>query len=523
MNPWEEYAVPVETGPWQEFGAAPGMLPKQVEIPANPIAAQPQNADEFLGGLLQTGMPIAKHYAGLTANALARGATGGLGMAMDIPVAATNWITKHFGAEPYTLPSEHLSQAANEMFGAPQTPTEKFLVGLGSMAAGSRDPLANALRERYFAPQTTPLTELQQTFAQAKQYGFLNIPSRVGAGLGSRAMESMAGSAPFQAQVQAANSPVATRVINEELGLPVGTQPTKALFGGTSEVPGLIGQQYAQTYAPFANMGPINMGPTYRADLHQILQEHNGVRMQGQGSYNQQVASLVHDYRAQQFTPDKLIAGIQNLRREASANFLSNSPGSSQTGHAQRAIANRMEDALQNSLPAPSLQYDQFIQDRRRLAQLEVARDVTIPGVGAYDMQKLAGMLDKNKPLSGGFDAVANFARSSPQLTGYPYKPPGLATAPEGWAMGVGGLGKAVLSGLGGDAMAGGTTLGGLALLAGLGPAARIATRQAMLTGPFQNAFVQPSTPLMETLRNNPALINSLPTAFQLGSGLFGQ
>lgn len=522
MNPWEEYATPAEAGPWQEY-TQPGILPKQVEIPANPIKANPSSSDEFLGGLLQQGVPMAKRAVGMTGRALAAGATGGLGMAMDVPVAAANWVTKHFGAAPYTLPSEHLSQAADEMFGKPQTTTEKVLVALGSLAAGSRDPLANALRARYFAPQAPNPTELQQTFAQAKQYGFLNTPSRVGAGLGSRAMESMAGSAPFQAQVQAENSPIVTRVINEELGLPAGTQPTKELFGGTRQAPGLIGQQYEQTYAPFRNMGMIDMGPTYRADLHQIAQDHNAVRMQGQGSYNADVASMLHDYRSQQFTPDKLISGIQNLRREASANFASNSPGSSQTAHAQRELANRMEDALQNALPAPSIQYDQFVQGRRRLAQLEVARDITIPGVGAYDAQKLAGMLDKNKPLSGGFDAVANFARSSPQLMGYPYKPPGLATAPEGWAMGVGGLGKAVLSGLGGDAMAGGTTLGGLALLAGLGPATRIATRQAMLTQPFQSAFVQPSTPLMETLRNNPSLINMLPTAFQLGSGLFGQ
>ncbi len=483
-----------------------GLTTSAKATPAAP--AVPMNADEALGGILQTGLPIAKHYGGLTARALATGATGTAGMLADLPVQATNWVTKHFGKQPYELPSEQFQGFLGRTLGEPQNMTERVLLGLGSLAAGTKDPLANAIRA-HFAQPLSPTPEFNKTIEAAQQLGLKATPEQVGGSTLSRAAQGFVGGEHMTAQAAYKNRAAIDNVLRDELGVP-------KTFGLTREnLESKITETYDLGYEPLKQFGPVQVGGIYRQALTKVKEDFAGVSANDPKGINPQVTTLVDQNLNRRWTAKEMVDRIALLRKNASDAFDNDNTALAQ---ANRSIARALEDALEMNIKASPRPEDMrklvdYREARTQLAKLNAVYDAVISGSGSGNAAALAKQLKQGVPLTGGLKTIAELASTRPALTAFPKRTPSMFTGLEKSALGAGA----------GIAMTGNLPMAAKFLAY---PALSVPTRAAMLTQPFQSAFVNPQAAPMnfqQALTANKNLINALPTGFQLGGGLFGQ
>lgn len=502
MNPWEEYAQPVENGPWQEYTAQPSkMLPENVAIPEKPASAAPKRT--LTEQLLRS--------AGLAARAGVTGVTGTGAMLADPLVALAN---KAFGSN-LPAPSEAQQGMLTRLgLPVPETTGERIATGISSLLAGAKDPLAAAIQARIaptplvprMAPPN-PRAEQIKTFQEAANEGYINTPSIAKAGAGSRTLEAIGGKNALQQQTQMRNQAVTDAIAVREAGLPKNTPLTKEILEAS------IGETYRLGYDPIKAVGTVTNGGIYRRALDNAMTKFQGSSASFPATANQKIADLIDSYRVQQFDAGEAIDRIKALRKAASDAYANND---SNLGGANLAISKALEDSIDLNLKASGTAGQGLLAAyraaRANLAKQFAVRDAVLPGSGSVNASYLAKQLANNEPLTGGLRTIAKFATNAPQLTSFPKNPPGMLTGPESWAIGAGGIGRALVGGPISTAMV-------------AAPILRAGLRQGLMTSPYQKAFMhqnlQPG--MVAQLFRNPGVRNAIPTGFELGSGLFGQ
>lgn len=472
-------------------GAAPS---KAVKVGGVPIVSE-----RGIGGDLA-------HGAGLAARTVLTGLTGASSMIADLPFQVANL----FNAKQQ-LPSQAQNAMMDKYFGEPQGAAEKAAVFGGSLLLGSRDPLMVGATKAMGGPvpaATHPLAEKSKTFADARKLGYVATPGQAQAKAGSRATESIVGKGHLEQMAAAKNQSATNRLFTREAGLPPGTPLTN------ETVQNAIRATYNAGYGPIERIPVITNGGIYRRALDKALIEHQGMSRSFPDAAKPEVANLINAYRVKSFSGEDAVRAIQVLRDDASAAF---AKGEGSLGKANLAVARAIEDSIELNLKGAGKDAAGILRDfrgaRAAMAKQYAVKDSLVEGSGSGDLHKLVRQLKQNAPLTGDLLAAAKFGNTAPNLTRYPKSPPGLLTTPESYM-----LGSAAPAGLLSGNWPTAATMASI-------PLARAGIRAGMLTSPYQTAFVHPNIDpnILQRLQQHPGVINAMPTAYQLGSGLFGQ
>ena len=242
-----------------------------------------------------------------------------------------------------SLPFAELGKGANWAGGKVADLTGSPLAGAVVNMGVQGLPLmlgANApeLRDAAPAPDVAP------EVASARDVGIKLTPNQaqVPGGVIGRTVESLAGHAKLERSLSRMNADAVTQAAGREIG--VEGPLSRASLQAAKTPPNAV-------YAEVSRLGQIPTDPAYRAQIAAI-------RNPGGGSFAfdtpPDIARLKEGYGAlPHFDAGDAVAKVRQLRRDAGANIGSRyDPAAQSLGHAQRAVADALEDQIDRHLQA---------------------------------------------------------------------------------------------------------------------------------------------------------------------------
>lgn len=359
--------------------------------------------------------------------------------------------------------------------------------------AGKTAALAGSGISDAIATKSAPLVA-------ARQAGYVVPPSdalgKGGAvGLGSRALEGLAGSAKLKTDASIRNQQVTNDLAAQALGLPKGTLLTPDILDS-------VRAPAEAVYQKMASLGKIPVDSQYANDLAAIGPKNKGSfpKLQNKG-VNADIAELKDDYAEPNFDAGDAIEQIKQLRDSARSNYMNaNVPGGGKNsntlkalGQAQNQVADALLDQIDRFAASRPEGLDinnlgqQFRAARQTLAKVHTVEDAILPGTLDVSANEVAKSMNGKRqvPLSGELKTIAdtfnNFGKSM-QLAG-PLRNKTPINAMEGL--------------VGGGLMTGGMVKNNPGLLkeAALSLGMRPAARYGLLSTPFQNSML-PKAPM---------------------------
>lgn len=522
-GPWEKYGQP--SGPWAKY-AAPD------QIAANPGEYDP-SSPEFQRRYGPTAAPSggvltsADEYRDAAAGAgkafvdVGRGIGQYLGLVsrddvrssrqLDAPLMATDAgkIGNIAGGIATAAPAM-LVPGANTVVGAgivggvygalqPSTSTRETLtntaVGAATGAATQYigQKVSNWVGQRIASREQTAATQQAQnqvrdlTLSEARRAGYVVPPATTNPTAANRIVESVSGKAATQQSAAVRNQQVTNSLVRQDLGLPETAPLTVETLKGLRE-------QAGQAYRAMKNIGRITVDDAYLNDLtglvssvDEIAKDFPEANVAAGKEINELVDSLLKD----NFNAASAVEYAKQLRADAASNLsfaAAANPQNRAIGRAQWEAAGALEDMIQRHLErsGKGALAEQFNRSRVLIAKTYTVESALNPGTGNVIATALGRELKRGKPLTGGIATAAKFAQAFPRVAQEITHSPGVSAV---------------------DALVGG--VGGAAVnpaLLGI-PAARVGTREAILSGPYQNAFTtpnySPNTAALEFIRGS--------------------
>lgn len=437
-----------------------------------------------------------KHALLLRTRGLVTGATATGSMLADPMYAAYNLAT----GSHHQLPSAALQDMLTRT-GLPvaNTPGEKVADFATQMVGGAAlDPAAAAMMAR-IPPRPLPtaaqLAEKAQTIQEGQALGLKTTPAQTQAGVGSRTLELISGRGRTQQMADAANTETAGNISRRVLNLP----PDAPLNAATIE--NVVDRAYTAGYEPVKQAGTITTGRVYRQALNDAMNQFQGASRSFPAAAKADVANLINSYRVKSFDAGDAIEATKSLRAEASAAMKDTTTQA--LGKAKYAVANALENNIELVLQSQGKPGVAMLQDfrdaRKTIAQARVIGDAIVEGTGAVNPGVFGAALNAGKPLTGDLRTLGKMANTAPTNMRFTTASPSLFTTPESMWMGAN------------------AAIPGLHSPTGALPIARLLARHAMLTGPYQRAFMHPVTEpgVMERMLANPQSLNALPAGLE--------
>lgn len=368
---------------------------------------------------------------------------------------------------------------------------------VGQMVAAGATRILNA-RNVTAATRESANTERDAVLQAARQAGYVVPPTEVNPSATATALESISGKAATKQAAQAQNQTVTNRLVAHDLGLPPATPITQQALAG-------VRQQAGQVYRQVGQAGAITPDAQFVQDIRGIQNVSQNVQTGFPGAVTpagNQIDALVTSLDQPGFTSAQALEYTKRLRQQASSNFTlagrSGDPEARALAQAQIRGADALEDMIGRHLQAngqPDL-LAAFQEARTTIAKSYQAQ-AALKG-GNVNAQRLAGQLQRGRPMTDGFGLVARFADHFAQATKLPQGGVGVSKL----AATVGGGGALTAAFTGNLPLAG-------ALAAGT--AAPYAVRQGLLSGIGQRALATPNyqpsllgTAALQTLRQAP-------------------
>lgn len=522
-NPWEEYAAPQaaspQANPWEEYSNAPVSVAPTVPIygqaadnaPATSLQPPPTTPQGLAAAMqqitkappafissLSSGNPMQDlaHGAGLAARMAINGGTGLTGMVSDLPFQIANL----FGANQQ-LPTTGQNQLMDKYLGTPQNGLEKAAVLAGSMALGSRDPAMMMLRGAPQAAATavqTPEQVRAATLNAGMDAGYKLTPSQtINPGLGSQALEAGSGSLNLKQTMAARNQVITDQLAARAAGLPPGSALTDDTLNNA------IGATYAQGYEPIRQIPLLNMGTQYTQDLRNIAA---ATPTTGVGNFNP--ADVAQAYHQPFMGGAEAVDNIRTLRQLANDATGSNAVDKTLRANTYQNLANAIENGIGRALPAGSSTLSDYQAARTQIAKQYAVKQAIVDGTGSVNAANIGSQLANGAPFTDELAVIGNMARTAPKAV----------TMPKAATPALTHIDQGLLSGA-----VGAFLKGGVGLASGLAAAGvvRPAVRAALLSNPYQQAFIRPNIQpgTLSQLLENPNVQNALPATYQ---GLFG-
>ena len=318
---------------------------------------------------------------------------------------------KHFVSLPFTALGAGANWTGGKVADVTGWPLAGALANAGiqglPMLAGGELP---ALRDTPTDVEPAVAPEV----AAAREAGIKLTPTQAQAPGGAigRGIESLTGTAKLERALSRANAATVGRLAGEDIG--VEGPLTRAALKDAKAAPNAV-------YSEVARLGNVPVDDVFR-------QQIAGIANPGGGSFSfdtpADIARLKEGYGSlKNFDAGDAVAKARQLRRDAGANIGARyNPMQQALGHAQRAVADALEDQIDRHLQASAKPgaprndlIDRYRQARVQLAKINTVEQALRAGKGQVSALNLAKQLDRGAPLSGNLRAVAEAAQHFPR------------------------------------------------------------------------------------------------------------
>jgi hypothetical protein len=386
-------------------------------------------------------------------------------MAMDAGVAARNLVT----GENYEHPSTMFNRALDSYTTPAAKGAGKVAEDISSMLVGGAIPGPQAASQLSAGFVRPAANATQQVLRQGRQAGYVAPPSTTpNPSPLARTLEGISGKAATAQAASTRNQEVTNRLARRAVGLADDAPLTRESLSA-------VRAQAGKVYEQVADSGEIVPDSKFLEELiamgrgaDDIAKDFPGANVAASKEIQQLTESLLRD----KFSARSAIEYLKELRKSASSNttgLASADPAKRALGYAQREAAGTLEGLIARHLESigKGSLAQRFNEARTLIAKshdVESALNEATGNVVAHTVGQLA---KKGKPLSGDLETIALFSRAFPKAT-QEVNQSFLGLSPLDWT--AGGLGS----------VATGSPLPALI------PAARVASRSALMSGPMQ-------------------------------------
>lgn len=409
----------------------PGFTLDSQQTSAAPAAASPSLAMAPIGGaemLLKAGTGIlASIPAGLAygGSAIAKAAGADVKPA-DVQSRVQNYLTyqpvsdsaKAGGqaaaevAAPVIRPIVNAADRAATAVGKVSPVAETFMreAPAAFQAASAVVPLASGARalrtasaanaEAKALASTRPPTPEEAAITKAQGLGVKLLPSQQGRTAGAIA-EGLSGQAKLERMLSKQNAAKIDAAAAQEIGLAAGERPTRAALAAKKSEAGSV-------YGEVAKLGPVKTDSAYRKAMGSIDDRT------GAGSFAEDTPPAVSRLKTiyagkSEFDAADAVAKVRQLRADASKNIKAvNAPEQNALGHAQRRVADTLDDQLERTAQARGA--DDLVS-RYRAARVQLAKIHSVEDAirGQNISAKVLSQQQKRgAPLSGKLKDIAD-------------------------------------------------------------------------------------------------------------------
>lgn len=460
------------------------------------LGADP-NTLAFQGGKIGGEIAGTMGAGGLVANTAAR--VPGVAAAAPNLLNAIRTAGMSGGSMPVRMAGGAINGAVSAGLVDPQA------AGVGAAVGAALPPgiaiagkAGNMLGRAISGPQVAP--ETAAAVQQAQQAGYVIPPTQVKPSLMNRLLEGTAGKVSTAQNASVKNQAVTNRLVAEEVGLPAG-EPI------TTEALDKVRSEAGKAYGEIAKLGKLDLGRATAPPGVRVV-----VNTAGEGKSRFVNAPDVIDAwkQANHDATDYYRAYARDANPETLAKAKAAAAQAKQIDEflmgALERVKGAQPDKLIADLAAGRKTTDQFVSEtlkratandlgqslkdaRVRIAKTYSAEAALDKTTGNIDAKKLAQMLQKDKPLSGGIRAAGEFGGAFPKASQMPEK---MGSLPQFSPLDV--FGAGALGAVSGNPLA--LTL----------PLLRPAARAAALSPAVQNRLAQPGANQLANLLADPAL-----------------
>lgn len=301
----------------------------------------------------------------------------------------------------------------------------------------------------------------------AQKEGYVALPSDVGAGKGSKGLETLSGKFKSEELFSSKNQNIGNNLTRKYLGL----QETTPLNAETLDT---LRDLQSPAYEAVRGTGMIDLGN--KNPLASFVGKVNST----QGGRSALFGEVKPQYS---IDASDAVEQIRLLRSDGNDYYRSGTdiqkPNPKLKALGQKYIneANKLEGILEshvNKIGQPEL-IDNFRNARKEIAKTYSVEKALI-GENLIDYRKVGKMIDKKQPITGELALAGKFAKEFPRVNKPIAYEPTAFTLPDVFASGIG---------LGVDALTGVPFTSAL-------PAARVGSRYLMESKPYQQRFIQP-------------------------------
>lgn len=379
----------------------------------------------------------AARQVGLAGRAAAQGVASLPMMAMDAGVAGRNLVTNlsqgitptladfnpfaKTGGTPQAneLPSQIWNTALIEAgVPEPKTASEKVAGFVESVLAGAKLPAPQAKTQAptgFVRPSANPA---EQVLREAHDAGYVVPPTTADPSLINKMTEGFAGKASTAQAASARNQEVTNELVRKALDLGKGEPITPEALKALRTTAGKV-------YEQIADSGEIVPDAKFIEDLSQLGRGADEVAAAFPGANvgaTKQIGEVVDSLLQDKFSSRAALQYLRELRKQASGNLSglnAADPAKQALGMAQREAASTLEDLIGRHLEAKGMGdlAQSFDKARRVIAMSHSVENALNETTGNVIAGKLGQQLAKGKPLSGGLETAAQFARAFPKAS----------------------------------------------------------------------------------------------------------
>ena len=333
----------------------------------------------------------------------------------DAAADAVRDIQENLTFQPRSGEGQAMSQAVNNFFGTIDTAATDIggiLPGEELETAGKTGLMALPALLGRQRIRTGGLNNQQRILQRAQNEGYI-VPtsSAVPSSTARSAIEGMAGKPRMQQDASFRNQAVTNNLAARSLGLPEGTEITRANLQA-------VRAEAGKAYSVLENAGTITPNVVFRRDLANAIADLKKASkdfdvLAKAETPVAQVIEMAQGLNKSQFQASSVITATRVLRDEAGAAFKN---GQNKVGQAYRDISNALEDAAELHLQRTgSPEVVQAFRDARVQIAKTYSIEKALDGDGFVSAPKLAAQLKKGEPLSGELQLIAEFGEQFPQ------------------------------------------------------------------------------------------------------------
>lgn len=287
------------------------------------------------------------------------------------------------------------------------------VVPLASGVQATRGAVALNNEAKTIAATRNPTPE-EMAIGKAQGLGLKLLPSQQGRAPGAIA-EGLAGQAKLERSLSKENAVRVDAAAAEEVGLPAGTRPTHEALAKKA-------QEASSVYKEVGELGTVETDPQFADAIAKISDRS------GSGSFAEDTPAAVTRLKEiygskSEFEAQDAVAKVRQLRADASKNIKApNAPEQNALGHAQRQIANILDEQMERAAQARG-QNDlvaRYKAARVQLAKIHSVQDA-IRGSNV-SAKALAKQNDRGVPLSGKLNDIAESYQSFDRVLQEPGK-----------------------------------------------------------------------------------------------------